>query len=46
MTTTDRDQFLSNKKIKTLTTTSGQIIAERKRGTIHIYLGGKKSYHA
>jgi hypothetical protein len=44
-TTTDKDQFLNNRKMKTLLNSRGQIIGERVRGTIHVYLGGKKDYH-
>lgn len=46
MTTTDKERFLSDKRIKTLTNKHGQIIGERKNGTIHVYLGGKKPYHS
>ena len=46
MTTTDTEKFLINKKFSTLLSVEGVIMGERINGKMHIYLGGKKSYHA
>jgi len=42
MTTTDKDQFINSKKFKTLLNAKGQIIGERIKGTIHVYMGAKR----
>ena len=46
MTTNNIDLFLDNPSYKKLLSKSGQVIGERKKnGQMHIYMGGKKSYH-
>ncbi len=45
MTTTDKDQFIRSKKFKTLLDAKGQIIGERIKGTIHVYMGTKRTCH-
>jgi hypothetical protein len=45
MTTTDKNQFIQSKKFKTLLNSNGQIIGERIKGIIHIYLGTKRPCH-
>ena len=45
MTTTDTEKFLINKNYTTLLH-NGVVMGERINGKMHIYLGGKKSYHA
>lgn len=45
MTTTNIDLFIDNPSYKKLLSKSGQVIGERKKGQMHIYMGGKKSYH-
>jgi hypothetical protein len=45
MTTANRDEFLAYKKFKTLVNSKGQIIGERVRGVIHVYLGTKRPCH-
>ena len=44
MTTTDITAFISNPTYTTLLI-DGAIVGERICGKMHIYLGGKKSYH-
>jgi hypothetical protein len=45
MTTKDIDLFIDNKTYKTLLNKHGQIIGERKKGQMHVYMGTKKPYH-
>ena len=45
MTTKDIDLFLDNPSYKKLVNRHGQIIGERKKDGMHIYMGTKKPYH-